>query len=215
MWLRPHRVFRAAVQETKKSSFQPEPIPFVTERVLSTKKEAPPVTASIFYRYEDRASDGNETDNQPTHDVAKILMSIFEQLIDQIDGGLRIAEDLRQRMLGNRPSPTDVSEAIITMLHKAPRACIFLDAVDECTPTHLVGMIGVLQHIQKETQIGIVMSDRVGSSDWTSNRASKGSLALPNQDIIQLQAWEANIKEFLKRVSMSALKWTAISTLGC
>lgn len=153
----------------------------------------PIVTASIFYKYEDKSSHEGKADSQPAHDEARILMDILEQLIDQTSQGLKLAGDLRKGLHRDAPQAGVVSDTIIAMLDGTPKACFFLDAMDECAPDQRDGIMSQLKYIQDKTGIGIVMTDRVGSSDSTYPRK-----ASPNRDFVELRALEDDIDQFLQ-----------------
>ncbi|KAK8134998.1 hypothetical protein PG984_007010 [Apiospora sp. TS-2023a] len=157
----------------------------------------PIVTASIFFRYEDRYSDGNKTGGRSPHDAARIMMEILRQLVDQTDGSLQIATELREELKGNSPQPRDISNAVIDVLRKSPSACIFVDAMDECMPDQRETIIQELQHVQHEAQVGIITSDRVGSSNWTYHYSPESPLAARNRDVMELQSLKDDIYDVL------------------
>lgn len=161
-----------------------------------THQEAGPiVTASIFYKYEDKSSQQGKAESQRVHDEARILMEILEQLIDQTSQGLNLARGLRERQPRGAPRPRDVSDTIIDMLDGTSKACFFLDAIDECALDQRLGIMTELEYIQKKTRVGIVVTDRVGISDSTYPHNAAPN---PNREFVELRALEVDIDQFLQ-----------------
>lgn len=120
-------------------------------------------------------------------------MDILDQLINQTSQGFECARKLYKMRRRDAPQAREVSNTIIDILGGTSKACFFLDAIDECAPHQRRGILSELEHIQKKTRVGIVMTDRVGSdkSTYPHNHAQ-------NRDFIELRALGADIGQYLQ-----------------
>jgi hypothetical protein len=146
------------------------------------------VVASIFFNAKGNRQDQDLPD--------KILMLILLQLIERIPEGKEYAKDLWEKYKTTTPSTDAIITTIIAVLGNDVKACIFLDAVDEYNGDYLKSLLRYIEHIQHETSIGLVISDRIQTSVRRTGRGVE--LGLPDVKVKTLKSQQPDIEAYLE-----------------
>jgi hypothetical protein len=68
-------------------------------------------------------------------------------------------------MIPDSPNIREIVGTLITILERVDKACIFIDALDECTDKdQLHEVLLAIEEVQAKTGVGLVMTDRSGGS---------------------------------------------------
>lgn len=147
------------------------------------------VVASVFFDAKPISTGSN--DSLSEHAPHKVLMYLVQQFLDKIEDSEEDVEKLCQRCENMAPTLAHIRDTLISMLQKVERACIFIDALDECLQEHLQGLLPTLKCIQDKAKIGLVFSDRVGISRWRSH--------FPHAKTFQLSADPKDVSAYLEK----------------
>jgi hypothetical protein len=98
----------------------------------------------------------------------KTLGCLLVQLVQQIPEAISHVHELKRTSneTGTDPSASDLEDTIIITI-KGRRACLFLDALDECSVDFLEQLLPHIKRIQDQTDVGIVFTDRSNQSKQT------------------------------------------------
>jgi hypothetical protein len=111
------------------------------------------VSASIFFRTPKRVS-------VDEHHPSKILLYLLQVISKQVPGSADLVKKLFESQHGDgQPLPSTIRRTLSAVLLKTQRACILIDAIDECAAMYLSGVLHEFQLLQDNTRIGLVITD--------------------------------------------------------
>lgn len=117
------------------------------------------VVASVFL----------DSGNTANHLPEGILTLLLEQFVEKIPGSMVHVRTLIQQNQNSKPSAEAIANTIIMILRKTPRACIFVDALDECNSLHITQILRQIARVQRQSNAGVVMSQRGGTVKWQAH----------------------------------------------
>jgi len=105
------------------------------------------VIASIFFRCNEKQV------------PEKVLMLFLAQLVRKTTPrGIDHAVKMFSKHNNTMPPLESITETIVDVLKETPRACIFVDAIDECDPEVLSVVLQNVKLAQSRTNTGVVLS---------------------------------------------------------
>lgn len=155
-----------------------------------------------------------ESDAPGTHNAAQTLTLLVKQLVDQNPDAKELANSL---INGNKLTRNvkDISKVLVEVISEAPRACIFLDGIDEFNDAGERDMLlDSVQDVQFRTAVGIIITERTGESDCAGR--FEGSPFVKEEKNIYAQ--RADIRQYIEtrfgRIKKRWLDETRSKSLG-
>lgn len=120
------------------------------------------VIASVFFRADVQISEN------PDQYPFRVLMLLLHQFVKCIPGRIDHVRSLYEKHPNSMPPAKAIADTMIRVLNGDVKACIFLDALDECYPPYLADLMEQIERVQRRTMIGLFMTDRIEASVRTS-----------------------------------------------
>lgn len=120
-------------------------------------------TATVSFSANANIVEGKNDTSEFRHDhkTTKILMWLIRELCKRLPDTKNLVEMLYDRHQKEVQLETDdLEKTMIEMLYKTDKTSIFVDAIDECNPNHILEFLRSLKRIQSETKVGLVITTR-------------------------------------------------------
>jgi energy-coupling factor transporter ATP-binding protein EcfA2 len=120
------------------------------------------VLAHVYFRLEDMKD----------QTVEMTLGSLLVQFVEQLPDAISPVQELYRQHNGSTfsaetsPSAEDFRKTILLVLGDH-RACVFLDGLDECGKAFLRELLPHIHYLQKQSGMGLVLTDRINQSKQT------------------------------------------------
>jgi hypothetical protein len=116
----------------------------------------PIVTVDVYFKATERDQ----------HSPSRVLMLILQSLVRAMPEHIKLVQELQKQFPNSKPAPEHIAKTIVQVLEGDRQICIFLDGLDECDPGSLPIILKTLKRIQKNSRIGLVLTERSETGRW-------------------------------------------------
>ncbi|KAM0721946.1 hypothetical protein Q7P37_002872 [Cladosporium fusiforme] len=148
------------------------------------------IYGAIFFSRQHGLQKGSEV--QAT--LMRLLGSLIETLEDTPESVQQLYKAQRKKPSSSFPTTQKIMRVLEEVLANAEKSCIIVDAVDECHDKTLSPVLEAIKSLQKATNVGVVLTDRLRESP-TRERY------FPNSDacaVTEIEADDDDMKGYIE-----------------